>query len=880
MALSTTITRALYTGNGTNTTFAIPGTIIESDSAEVMVYELALDGTVTLLVEGALQDYTLTGASPPSTPFDTDVEMNSAPANGVKILVIRILAITQGIHVNSNSEIIAATTQERGYDRLTAICQQLQEQINRAVKLNITSNDTDIEIETPELDYVLVGDANGNIVNGLKTETIQAAIDAAISAAAEAAAAALSAAQAAASAAAAAVSAADALESENNAETAETNAELAETNAETAQAAAEAAQAAAEAAVALLDFPAPANTVMAGPESGPDDNPTMRALVGADLPNPSSTTKGGVKSLAAASNKFLTSIGTDGTPTQAQPSFSDLVGTTDSTKISDFTEASQDAVGAMVDTTLVYTDATPLLSRAALTGDVTAAGGSNATTLATVNANVGTFGSGSQVSVFTVNAKGLITAASNATITAAGDVTGPASATDNAIPKYDGTTGKKIQDTGVLISSGNKVLGISAAGDSPSYSFVTDPDTGMYSDTANVLGFAAGGSNKVEISASLVDVVIPLRVGPEADETAITATADGTGTALVLDALNGSSVPLDIRLDGSTTVIVDTTGQVGIGTGTVANGHLNLGAGTTAQAPLNIAQGTLVTSPWAGNVETDSLDLYYTNSGGVRQNIALGGHTSMGIKFVYNSAGAVDLTVASFDLFADIPLANGTTVKTFHTSIAITCNLAASGANGLDTGAEAASKFYYLWGIGKEDGTLATLFSLSSTAPTMPTDYVYKRLLWGVANDASSNILNFVHLKDGTCYYTTAQANSVRGAIILSGGTSTSYAAVSMAVYAPDIVGAHINLEINATNASSTNSVFTLSEDSSGTVLLQSGRTIGTTGAVMNSEHWTRGIRIVSAAATSLYYKWATNSGSQTANIYIQDWNIGGPTWH
>ena len=44
-------------------------------------------------------------------------------------------------------------------------------------------------------------------------------------------------------------------------------------------------------------------------------------------------------------------------------------------------EIAQDAVGAMVDTTLVYVDGTPLLTRAALTGDVTASQASNATTL-------------------------------------------------------------------------------------------------------------------------------------------------------------------------------------------------------------------------------------------------------------------------------------------------------------------------------------------------------------------------------------------------------------------------------------------------------------------------------------------------------------------
>ena len=45
-------------------------------------------------------------------------------------------------------------------------------------------------------------------------------------------------------------------------------------------------------------------------------------------------------------------------------------------------EMAQDAVGGIVDATLVYSDATPSLGRAALTGDVTAAAGSNATVIA------------------------------------------------------------------------------------------------------------------------------------------------------------------------------------------------------------------------------------------------------------------------------------------------------------------------------------------------------------------------------------------------------------------------------------------------------------------------------------------------------------------
>lgn len=69
--------------------------------------------------------------------------------------------------------------------------------------------------------------------------------------------------------------------------------------------------------------------------------------------------------------------------------------------------------------------ALPAANFPALTGDVTTPGGSLATTLATVNANVGTFGGGASVGTFTVDAKGRITAAANVTIAApAGTLTG------------------------------------------------------------------------------------------------------------------------------------------------------------------------------------------------------------------------------------------------------------------------------------------------------------------------------------------------------------------------------------------------------------------------------------------------------------------------
>ena len=69
-----------------------------------------------------------------------------------------------------------------------------------------------------------------------------------------------------------------------------------------------------------------ANTVWAGPTTGAASAPTFRALVGADLPNPSSSTLGGIQSFAAVSSQWIRQISTSGVPTASQPAFADISG--------------------------------------------------------------------------------------------------------------------------------------------------------------------------------------------------------------------------------------------------------------------------------------------------------------------------------------------------------------------------------------------------------------------------------------------------------------------------------------------------------------------------------------------------------------------------
>jgi hypothetical protein len=71
----------------------------------------------------------------------------------------------------------------------------------------------------------------------------------------------------------------------------------------------------------------------------------------------------------------------------------------------------------------------------------------------------------------------------------------------------------------------------------------------------------------------------------------------------------------------------------------------------------------------------------------------------------------------------------------------VTADITASGANGLDTGAEASNTWYYGYVIyNPTTGTKAALLSTSSSAPTMPSGYTKKRRIGSVITDASGHI--------------------------------------------------------------------------------------------------------------------------------------------
>jgi hypothetical protein len=147
-----------------------------------------------------------------------------------------------------------------------------------------------------------------------------------------------------------------------------------------------------------------------------------------------------------------------------------------------------------------------------------------------------------------------------------------------------------------------------------------------------------------------------------------------------------------------------------------------------------------------------------------------------------NLAARTDATTpnSKFNITADelqLKDANGNVFVA--TSVSLTVDMAVSGANGLDTGAEASSTWYYGWVIAKEDGTVAGLSSVSSSAPTLPAGYTYKALATAVRNDGSSNFIKYRQFGNSAHF-------EVRNSV-LSAGTATTETSVTISSFVPPI---------------------------------------------------------------------------------------------
>lgn len=168
----------------------------------------------------------------------------------------------------------------------------------------------------------------------------------------------------------------------------------------------------------------------------------------------------------------------------------------------------------------------------ALTGDITTSAGALATTLATVNSNVGSFGSATAAPTFTVNAKGLITAAGSVTITPAfSSITSkPTTLSGYGITDAQPLHPQLTSLSGSAWSSGSQVVTLSAAN---TVTLVT-----VGSASGNILNKAAGDALYLGIAATASNAAL-LNGQPASYYTNASNLASGTVPATQMPALTG-----------------------------------------------------------------------------------------------------------------------------------------------------------------------------------------------------------------------------------------------------------------------------------------------------------------------------------------------------
>lgn len=226
-----------------------------------------------------------------------------------------------------------------------------------------------------------------------------------------------------------------------------------------------------------------------------------------------------------------------------------------------------------------------------LTGDVTGSGtGSFAATLATVNSNIGTFGSATQASVVTVNAKGLVTAASNVTITpAAGSLTGLGTGVGTALAVNVGSAGAFVVNGGAL--------------GTPSSGTLTSA-TGLPISTG-VSGLASGIATWLATPSSvnlLAAMTTKTGTGSLVFGTSPTLSAPSLGTPLSVDLTNATNLPLGAITGFGTGVATALAVNVGTAGAFVVNGGA---LGTPSSGVATNLTGTAA-GLTAGNVTTNA----------------------------------------------------------------------------------------------------------------------------------------------------------------------------------------------------------------------------------------------------------------------------------
>jgi len=159
MTISTTIIKSSYSGNGSTTAFTYNFKITDQDDIEVIIR--SANGTET--VKTLTTHYTVSGVG--GNSGTVTFTAGNIPVTGETVLLRRSTPQTQAMDLIDNDP-MSADTIEDAHDKVVAITQELQEQIDRSIKLSRTNTMTSTEFTvdaSSRANKILAFDSAGEI---------------------------------------------------------------------------------------------------------------------------------------------------------------------------------------------------------------------------------------------------------------------------------------------------------------------------------------------------------------------------------------------------------------------------------------------------------------------------------------------------------------------------------------------------------------------------------------------------------------------------------------------------------------------------------------------------------------------------------------------
>jgi len=161
MTVSSTTVKNSYSGNGSTTQFAYGYKIFADSDLQVII---RVNSTGVETVKTLTTHYTVAGAGDASGGSITFTSGN-IPASGETVVIIREVPQTQAIDYIANDP-FPAESHEEGLDRATMTTQQVQEELDRSIKLSRTNTMTSTEFTvgaTDRANKILAFDSSGEI---------------------------------------------------------------------------------------------------------------------------------------------------------------------------------------------------------------------------------------------------------------------------------------------------------------------------------------------------------------------------------------------------------------------------------------------------------------------------------------------------------------------------------------------------------------------------------------------------------------------------------------------------------------------------------------------------------------------------------------------